>query len=285
MQVGILTKEPNTYDVKALISGFDKHKVAVLCIDYTMVDSVHTIIDNYKQLNAVFPRHIPEFANKVAILTEAFTKLGIYSPNSPSGIRLASNKSATAKVLEQKGIAVPKSIFFTGTVDIGLLESKLYYPVVAKSNTGAQGKNVHLIRDRKSLHKLLPTLESYNGVLVQEYIAESHGEDIRAVVVGDQVVAAMKRKSTTGGIVSNFHQGGLVKQARLSDIERQTAILAAETLKLGVVGVDILRSQRGPLVIELNSSLGFQGIERATNVSVAELAATYTIQSAIKKNG
>lgn len=280
MQVGILTKEPNTYDIQVLKKAFDKLNTNVVYIDYSQDIPESKIVASHNKLDIIFPRHIPKYIPKVISLVELFTKAGVFSPNSAEGIRIACSKSATEIALRKNDIKMPKSLFFRSAINVNLIESTFNYPFIAKSDTGSQGREVHLIETRRGLEEILPELNLYDGVLFQEYIVESHGEDVRAFVVGNMVVAAMVRKSKASKLVSNFHQGGSVSQTELSTKEETIAVLAAQSLGLGVAGVDILRSKRGPLVIELNSSPGYQGIESATNISVAELVARFTIEFA-----
>ncbi|HSG72264.1 MAG TPA: RimK family alpha-L-glutamate ligase, partial [Planctomycetaceae bacterium] len=181
------------------------------------------------------------------------------------------DKLRTSQILAHEGIDMPVTGFAHSTKDIsGLLEIVGGTPVVIKLLEGTQGIGVILAETRLAAEAVIEAFRELDAnILVQEYIAEAEGTDLRCFVVGGEVVAAIKRISKPGEYRSNLHRGGTSEPVVLSEQERQTAIRAAHTMGLNVAGVDLLPSKRGPLVMEVNSSPGLEGIETTTGIDVA----------------
>src|SRR5690606_17678499 len=198
---------------------------------------------------------------------------GVYSASSSIAISRSRDKLRSMQVLAKAGAGIPKTVVSRNSTDIDdLLEKLGGAPVIIKLARGTHGNGVVLAETKKAAKSVLQafylTNEEGTNILLQEYIEESAGTDIRAFVVGSRVVASMKRQSLDDDFRSNLHQGGSGVAIKLTDEERKTAIKAARAMGLTIAGVDMMRSNRGPLVLEVNASPGF-GIEQVTGRNVA----------------
>ena len=220
---------------------------------------------------AVVPRIGASVTRYGCAVLRQFELMGSYSPNSAAAIARARDKLRCHQVLAAEGIGLPVTVFGDNPDDTGDLLALLGPPPhVIKLNEGTQGAGVMLTEKTSASRATIETLRGlYANFLVQEFVAEAKGADLRCFVVGDRVVAAMRRQAPTGDFRSNLHRGGTAKTVRPSRAEVATAVHAARTLGLGVAGVDMLRSKRGPLVLEVSSSPGLEGIEAATGIDVA----------------
>ena len=209
---------------------------------------------------AVVPRIGASVTRYGCAVLRQFELMGSYTPNSAAAIARARDKLRCHQVLAAKGIGLPVTVFGDNPDDTGDLLAMLGPPPhVVKLNEGTQGNGVMLTEKLSASRGAIETLRGlYANFIVQEFIAEAKGADLRCFVVGDRVVAAMRRQAPKGDFRSNLHRGGTAK-----------AVRAAQILGLGVAGVDLIRSKRGPLVLEVNSSPGLEGIEAATGVDVA----------------
>ena len=220
---------------------------------------------------AVVPRVGASVTRYGCAVLRQFELMGSYSPNSAAAIARARDKLRCHQVLAAEGIGLPVTVFGDNPDDTGDLLAMLGpAPHVIKLNEGTQGAGVMLTEKPSASRAAIETLRGlYANFLVQEFIAEAKGADLRCFVVGDRVVATMRREAPPGDFRSNLHRGGSAMQVRPTRAEVDTAVRAARILGLGVAGVDLIRSQRGPLVLEVNSSPGLEGIEMVTGVDVA----------------
>ncbi|ODU48479.1 30S ribosomal protein S6--L-glutamate ligase [Thermomonas sp. XSG] len=220
---------------------------------------------------AVVPRVGASVTRYGCAVLRQFELMGSYSPNSAAAIARARDKLRCHQVLAAEGIGLPVTVFGDNPDDTGDLLAMLGpAPHVIKLNEGTQGAGVMLTEKPSASRAAIETLRGlYANFLVQEFIAEAKGADLRCFVVGDRVVATMRREAPPGDFRSNLHRGGSAKKVRPTRAEVDTAVRAARILGLGVAGVDLIRSQRGPLVLEVNSSPGLEGIEMVTGVDVA----------------
>ena len=220
---------------------------------------------------AVVPRVGASVTRYGCAVLRQFELMGSYSPNSAAAIARARDKLRCHQVLAAQGIGLPTTVFGDNPDDTGDLLAMLGpAPHVIKLNEGTQGAGVMLTEKPSASRAAIETLRGlYANFLVQEFIAEAKGADLRCFVVGDRVVATMRREAPPGDFRSNLHRGGSAKKVRPTRAEVDTAVRAARILGLGVAGVDLIRSQRGPLVLEVNSSPGLEGIEMVTGVDVA----------------
>jgi ribosomal protein S6--L-glutamate ligase len=201
-----------------------------------------------------------------------FEGMGCHTPNPADAIIRARDKLQTHQLLARAGVGMPKTVFGDNPDDTADLLAMLGpAPHVIKLNQGTQGAGVMLAEKPSASRAVIETLRGLDAsFFVQEFIEEAKGADLRCLVIGDQVVASMRRQAPDGEFRSNLHRGGLATKVDASLEEQRVAILAARTLGLNVAGVDIIRSKRGPLVLEVNSTPGLEGIERACGKWIAE---------------
>jgi ribosomal protein S6--L-glutamate ligase len=203
--------------------------------------------------------------------------MNVFTAVNSRGIVHSRDKLRCLQVLSKEGIGLPKTVFTNYSRNVEhVVESAGGVPVILKLLEGTQGLGVVLAENKNAAQSVL---EAFNGlkarVIVQEFIKEAKGADIRAFVVDGEVIGAMKRQGKPGEFRSNIHRGGSSQAIELTVEERYTAILAAKAVGLGIAGVDLLQSERGPLVLEVNSSPGLQGIEKATEVDIAGKIISY----------
>jgi ribosomal protein S6--L-glutamate ligase len=201
-----------------------------------------------------------------------FEMMGVYTPSSSDAVLRARDKLRSLQLLAKHGIDLPVTVFGDNPDDTADLMNMLGPPPhVIKLNEGAQGSGVVLAEKPAASQSVIEAFRGlYANFLVQEFVREANGRDIRCFVVGDQVVAAMQRAAVEGDFRANLHRGGTGSPVKLSSAERRIALRAAKALGLGIAGVDLLRSARGPLVLEVNASPGLEGIEAVTGVDVAD---------------
>ncbi len=207
-----------------------------------------------------------------AILRQ-FETMGIYTINRSIAITRSRDKLRSLQLLARKGIALPTTGFAHAHGDIqDLMAIVGGPPFIIKLIEGTQGIGVVLVETEKTAESVLQAmLELRGNLIVQEYIQEANGSDIRCFVIGDKVVAAMKRQAKPGDFRSNVHRGGSAQEIKITKAERELAVSASKIMGLQLAGVDLLRSSRGPLVIEINSSPGLEGIEEATGKDIATM--------------
>jgi len=221
--------------------------------------------------NAIIPR-IGNSATEIgSCVVKEFEMNGAYTTSTSSGIILSQNKVQSLQLLSHHKIAIPETIFSVNPDDINNQINLLGgAPIVIKLHEGTQGKGVMLADSNQSAKSIIDTMYGmHKHILLQEFIKESKSEDIRAFVVGDKVVASMKRTGVKNDFRSNIHLGGTGSKVILSEEEKSIAINAAKILNLTIAGVDLIRSKRGLLVLEVNSTPGLQGIEEYTKINVA----------------
>lgn len=219
---------------------------------------------------------IPRIGSSVTFygstVVRQFEQMGVPVLNGSNGIMNSRDKFRSLQLLSAKGVRIPTT-YFSNDLHYAerIVESQLGYPFIIKVLEGTQGIGVYKVRSEREAEDLFDHFaERQIKIILQEYISEFSGKDVRAFVVGDQIVAAMMRVAGGGDFRSNLHRGGKGVPVELSEEEKEMAIQAVKTLKLDVAGVDILRSNRGPMVIEVNSSPGLEGIEGVTKVKIAE---------------
>ena len=203
--------------------------------------------------------------------------MGVYSLNESEAIVRSRDKLRTLQILSQKGIGLPITGFAQAThMTEDLIRLVGGAPLVIKLLGGSQGKGVVLANTQEAAENIIEAFREMRAYfLVQEFIKEAQGQDIRCFVIGDKVVAAMMRKAKEGEFRSNLFQGGIAIPVKITSSERKIAVRAAKAMGLNLAGVDLLRSHRGSLVIEVNSSPGLEGIEETTRVNVADLIIEY----------
>ncbi len=209
---------------------------------------------------------------------------GVYTPNSSEAILRSRDKLRSLQLLSRKGIPMPKTAFGNASTSTqALIDSVGGAPVVVKILEGTQGIGVVLCESNNAALSVMEAFASLKtNILVQEFIAESEGSDIRCLVVGKRVVGSMIRRAAPGEFRANLHRGGKGEAYKLSPQQREIAVKAARAMNLGVAGVDLVHSDRGPLVIEVNSSPGLVGIEASTEKDIAGTIIEHVIKEAAK---
>lgn len=281
MKIAILSRNPKLYSTRRLVEAAEQRGHEVRVIDalrcYMNIASgkpeVHYRGEVLTGYDAVIPRIGASVTFYGTAVLRQFEMMGVYPLNESVAISRSRDKLRSMQLMSRKGLGLPLTGFAHSPDDTAdLLDLVGGPPVVVKLIEGTQGVGVVLAETRKAAESLV---EAFRGLkahfLVQEFIEEAGGADIRCLVVGGKVVAAMKRQAKEGEFRSNLHRGGSASLVRLSPAERAAAIKAAKVMGLNVAGVDILRSNRGPLIMEVNSSPGLEGIETATGKDVADM--------------
>ncbi|HEY5850530.1 MAG TPA: 30S ribosomal protein S6--L-glutamate ligase [Lysobacter sp.] len=285
MKLAILSRNSKLYSTRRLVEAAreQNHSVRVLdplrCYMRIASDefSMHYKGRAISGYQAVIPRIGLSVTRYGSAVLRQFELMNSVTPNSSDAILRARDKLRCHQLLAAEHIGLPTTVFGDNPDDTGDLLSMLGPPPhVIKLNEGTQGAGVMLTEKLSASRGVIEALRGlYANFLVQEFIEEARGADVRCFVVGGRVVAAMKRQAPKGDFRSNLHRGGSAKGVRASAAEQDVAIRAARVLGLGVAGVDLIRSARGPLVLEVNSSPGLEGIEDASGVDVAGEIITY----------
>jgi ribosomal protein S6--L-glutamate ligase len=233
--------------------------------------SVHYKGQKLEGYDAVIPRIGASITFYGCAVLRQFEMMGVYPLNESVGITRSRDKLRSLQILARAGIGLPLTGFAHSTDDTeALIKIVNGAPLVVKLLQGTQGKGVVLAENNKAAESLIDAFRNLDAnFLVQEFIKEAGGADIRCLVIGDKVVASMVRQAKEGDFRSNLHRGGTASRVKLTPEERSTSVRAAKKMGLNVAGVDILRSNHGPVVLEVNSSPGLEGIEKTTNVDVA----------------
>lgn len=285
MKIAVLSRAPQSYSTQRLRAAAVQrgHNVKVLntlrfAIDLTSDEP--DLLYRGKQLSdydAILPRIGSSITYFGTAVVRQFEQMDVYTPNTANGIQSARDKLRANQILSRHNIAMPATAFVRNRADVRqAIERVGGAPVVIKLLEGTQGIGVILAPQVKVAEAIIETLHSTNqNVLIQKFISESRGRDIRALVVGDRVVAAMRRVAEGDEFRSNVHRGGRVEAVTLSPEYEQTAVRSAQIMGLRVAGVDMLEGNDGPLVMEVNSSPGLQGIEAATGLDVAGAIVDY----------
>ena len=279
LRIGILTQEPNNYSNQSMIKAAEARGHVIETIRTSrcyMAINTHKPEVYYKgevlpRYDAIIPRIGPSITFYGMAVVRQFESMGVYCLNPSEAIGHSRDKLLAHQILAQHRLGMPNTAFAQRSRDTGgIIDVVGGAPVVVKLLESSQGKGVILAENRKAATALVDAfrgLEAY--FLVQEFVEEAAGSDIRCFVVDGKVIGSIMRTAKAGEFRSNIHQGGTAKKVRLKKNERQTAIKAARALGLTVAGVDILRSSEGPKVLEVNSSPGLQGIETATGLDIS----------------
>lgn len=290
MKIAILSRNKNLYSTRRLVEAAEERGHETRVIDvlrcYMNIAShkpeIHYKGQKLEGFDAVIPRIGASVTFYGTAVVRQFEMMGTYSINESVAISRSRDKLRSLQLLSRKGIGLPVTGFAHSPDDIpDLLDMVGGAPVVIKLLEGTHGIGVVLAETRKAAESVI---EAFLGlkthILVQEYIKEAGGADIRCFVVGDKVVAAMKRQGADGEFRSNLHRGGSATMIRITPEERSTAVRAARIMGLNVAGVDLLRANHGPVVMEVNSSPGLEGIEDATGKDVAGLICSFIEKNA-----
>jgi len=279
MRIAILTRKPDSYSSRRLVETARQRGHEVEAVDYTRCTMNITssrpevrLAGRSLQPDAIVPRIGASHTFYGTAVVRQFEAMHVFTVNRSQAIARSRDKLRALQLLAAKGIGLPVTGFARDPEDIdGVIELVGGAPLVIKLLEGTQGIGVVLAETNQAAASVIRAMRELGAnILVQEFIREAGGADVRALVVDGKVVASMTRQGPAGEFRSNLHRGGSATAAKLSPEERATAIRSAKILRLGVAGGDMLRSNHGPLVMEVNSSPGLEGIETATGVDVAE---------------
>ncbi len=279
MKLVILSANPNLYSTRRLVEVGEKKGHEMIVVDHTKCDLViekkkPSVIYKGKELtdiDGVIPRIGASVTFFGTAVVRQFEMMKVFTATESQALVRSRDKLRSLQILSRASLGLPKTVFSNYSKDVSSVIDKVGgAPLVIKLLEGTQGLGVVLADNRNSAESIL---EAFNGlqarVIVQEFIKEAKGADLRAFVVDGVVVGAMKRQGKEGEFRSNLHRGGTAEIIELSDEEENAALKAARVMGLGVAGVDMLQSARGPLILEVNSSPGLEGIERATGKNIA----------------
>ncbi|MCZ0942221.1 MAG: 30S ribosomal protein S6--L-glutamate ligase [Gammaproteobacteria bacterium] len=279
MHIVILSRGRKLYSTRRLVEaakerGHEATVVDTLRCYMNMATAKPTIRyrgESLPAVDAVIPRIGASITFYGTAVVRQFEMMGVYTVNESVAIARSRDKLRSMQLLARRDIGMPVTGFAHTPDDIpGLIDMVGGPPLVVKLLEGTQGVGVVLCETRKAAESVMEAFFGIDvNIMVQEYIEEAGGADVRCFVVGDKVVAAMRRQALPGEFRSNLHRGGSAHEAKISPAERRTAVAAARTMGLNVAGVDLIRSNHGPLVLEVNSSPGLEGIEEASGVDVA----------------
>ncbi len=281
MRIAILSRNRKLYSTRRLVEACEErgHEVRVLDTLKCYMDiasrrpSVHYRGEELPPFDAVIPRIGASITFYGTAVVRQFEMMGTYSLNESVAISRSRDKLRSLQILARAGIGLPLTGFASSPDSThDLIQLVNGAPLVVKLLEGTQGRGIVLAETDKAAESLIDAFRDLKAnFLVQEFVKEAGGSDIRAFVIGDKVVAAMRRTAREGEFRSNLHRGGSATLARLTPEERSIALRSARKIGLNVAGVDLLRSNHGPLVMEVNSSPGLEGIEKATGKNIASL--------------
>ncbi len=285
MKIALLSRNKKLYSSRRLIEAAEEKGHEVQVIDVLRVymniashkPSIHYKGEELNDFDAVIPRIGASVTAYGAAVLRQFEMMGVFPLNESVAITRSRDKLRSLQLLSRKGIGLPVTVYASKPDDVkDMIKMVGGTPLVVKLLEGTQGIGVVLAENQKAAESII---EGFMGVkaniLVQEYIKESKGADIRCFVIGGKVVASMKRQGPEGEFRSNMHRGGTASTIRITPEERSTAVRAAKIMGLNVAGVDLLRSNHGPVVMEVNSSPGLEGIETTTGKDIAGMIIDY----------
>lgn len=293
MKIAVLSRNPKLYSTSRLIEAIEKAGHEGLVIDHLKCD---IIMDNdgpslYYQgeeltdIDAVIPRIGASVTFYGTAVVRQFEMMKVFSAVDSLAITRSRDKLRSLQILSRAGVRMPKTAFTNfSKAENKVLKHIGQAPVVIKLLEGTQGLGVVLAETNKAATSVVEAFESLKTrVILQEFIAEAGGADIRAFIVNGEVIGAMKRQGKEGEFRSNLHRGGHANVIKLSRAEKSAALSSAKSMGLAIAGVDMLQSKNGPLVLEVNSSPGLEGIEKATGVDIAGKIIEYIEESTKKK--
>jgi len=278
MRIAVLSRGPGLYSTKRLLEAGKDRGLDMVLMDHLrcniIIEEDHPQIyfnrKRVEDIDAIIPRIGSSVTFYGAAVITQFQMMGAHTPVSSQALLRSRNKLRSLQILSKNGIGLPNTVFTDYLQDTEQLVQVLGEPPwIIKLLEGTQGLGVVLAENRSAAQSVIEAFNKLKArIIVQEFIAESSGKDLRVFVVGGKVVGAMKRQAASG-FRSNLHRGGTATLVELSDEEERTALKATKVMGLDLAGVDILQSNRGPLVMEVNASPGLEGIEKATGVDIA----------------
>jgi len=282
LKIGLLASNPDLYSNRRIIEAGEEHghqmeflniKDCYIKLDGDNPEMHYRGGQILKDYDAIIPRIRPSITFYGCALTRHFEALGVYTQNSAASITQSRDKLYSLQLLINSGLPIPTTGFANSPLDTeDLIQMVGGAPLIVKLLEGTQGKGVVLAETKKAAESLINAFKSLRAnILVQEFIKEADGKDIRCFVVNGKVVESIMRTAAPGEFRANIHLGGTAQKIKITPKERRIAILAAKTLNLKVAGVDIIRGKNSPLLLEVNSSPGLEGIEGVSNKDIAGL--------------
>jgi ribosomal protein S6--L-glutamate ligase len=285
LKIVILSRNRNLYSTKRLVEAIELKGHEALILDHLKCDivieqdkpSIFYKGEKIRGVDAVIPRIGASVTFYGAAVVRQFEMMNIATAVESQALVRSRDKLRSLQILARADIGLPKTVFTNYSKEVKkIIDSVGGAPLIVKLLEGTQGYGVVLAPTKKAAESIIEAFHSMKArVIVQEFIQEAQGADIRAFIVGNKVVGAMKRQGKEGEFRSNLHQGGTGHLIKLSKRERKVALTAAKAMGLSIAGVDMLQSDRGPLVLEVNSSPGLEGIEKATNKDIASLIVNF----------
>ncbi|BDQ37065.1 putative alpha-L-glutamate ligase [Pseudodesulfovibrio nedwellii] len=279
MKIAILSRKKNLYSTNALVeagvaNGHDMHVINPLRCYMNIAShnpTIHYKGEDLSDIDAIIPRIGASITFYGTAVARQFEMMGVYNLNESVAITRSRDKLRSMQLLSRKGIGLPVTGFANSTkFTDDLIKMVGGAPLVVKLLEGTQGIGVVLAENNQAAKSVIEAFQGVKAnILVQEYIKESKGKDIRCIVIGGKIVASMQRKAPAGEFRSNLHRGGSASTVKITPEERSTAVRAAKIMGLNVCGVDLLRTNHGPVVMEVNSSPGLEGIETVTGKNLA----------------
>ncbi|MEO7992162.1 MAG: 30S ribosomal protein S6--L-glutamate ligase [Chryseolinea sp.] len=294
MNIAILSRDPKLYSTRRLKQAGEErgHKVEIIdhmkCVLFIEEKNPMVLYQGRKldYFDAIIPRIGASVTFYGAAVVRQFEMMKVFTAVESQALIRSRDKLRSLQILSRAGLGLPKTIFMDYSRETeGIVEAVGGAPVIIKLLEGTQGLGVVLAENKKAAQSVIEAFHGLHArIIVQEFIKEAKGIDIRAFVVDGEVVGAMRRQATRDGeFRSNLHRGGVATVIKLSRAEKSAAISAAKKMGLGVAGVDMLPSKRGPLIVEVNSSPGLEGIEGATKKDIAGMIFRYLEKNAAKK--
>lgn len=292
MKIGILTREPG-FSVRRLREAARArgHEIVTIRFPECYVEieqdkpAVYYRGRSLSDLDAIIPRILPGMSTYGAAIVRQFEMMGVYTTAKSIAITRSRDKLRTLQVLSKTGVGIPRTLFSRETDEIDDLIEHIGLPMIIKLASGTQGKGVVIAETKKAAKSVIQAFYVIDtAFLMQEFIDEAGGSDVRAFIVGNQIVASMERQSLDEDFRSNIHMGGTGKAIKMTDEEKRVALKAAKAMGLQICGVDIVRSDRGPLVLEVNSAPGLEGIETATSRDIATKIIIYVENNAKQRH-
>lgn len=298
LKVVILSRNKNLYSTKRLIESIEKRGHRPLVLDHLKCDivmeqdkpAIYYNGEKIENVDAIIPRIGASVTFYGAAVVRQFEMMNVPSVVESQALVRSRDKLRSLQILARSNVGMPKTVFTNYSKEVTkLIDSVGGAPLIVKLLEGTQGYGVVLAPTKKAAESIIEAFHSMKArVIVQEFISEAKGADIRAFVIGNKVVGAMKRQGKEGEFRSNLHQGGSGTLIKLSKKERDVALTAAKAMNLSIAGVDMLQSERGPLVLEVNSSPGLEGIEKTTGKNIADEVIKYVeklVEQSNKKTG
>ena len=289
MNIKILSAAPQLYSTQRIVEAAQKRKHSVEIINHTKCDiviekknpCVYYKGKKIEQVDAVIPRIGASVTFYGTAVVRQFEMMRCFSTTESMALVRSRDKLRSLQILSRAGLGLPKTVFTNYSKNVaGIVDQVGGAPVIIKLLEGTQGIGVILAETKKAAESVIEAFNNLQArVIVQEFIKEAGGADIRVIVIDGRVVGAMKRQGKEGEFRSNLHRGGSAEIIDLTDEEETAAIKAAKAMGLGIAGVDMLQSSRGPLILEVNSSPGLEGIEKATGKDIAREIIKYIERS------